>query len=70
MKLFKKKQQKIKEKINLKYILISGIAFGLCFPPIPFPFFLFFAIENYKRGKIQKTPQPPNLSDICSEFSG
>jgi apolipoprotein N-acyltransferase len=47
MKLFKKKQQKIKEKINLKYILISGIAFGLCFPPIPFPFFLFFAIAPF-----------------------
>ncbi len=47
MKFFKKKSDKIKEKINVKFLLLSGIAFGLCFPPIPFPFFLFFALVPF-----------------------
>lgn len=42
MKLFKKKSIKIKEKVNYKLLILSGLAVGLSFPPIPFPFFLFF----------------------------
>ncbi len=44
MKIFRRNDIKIKEKINIKLLLLSGILFGLNYPPIPFPFFLFFAM--------------------------
>jgi apolipoprotein N-acyltransferase len=47
MIFFKKKTSKTKEKINIKLLVLSGLTFGLCFPPIPFPFFLFFAFVPF-----------------------